>query len=80
MSLKREEEQMGQLGQKYRLERQGPSARTVRREGAQMEQREVRGNGARAQLSVRSAKCKTTLEPPFPHLQHGDNSTYLNEL
>lgn len=48
MSLKREEEQMGQLGQKYRLERQGPSARTVRREGAQMEQREVRGDGARA--------------------------------
>ena len=80
MSLNREEEQMGQLGQKYRLDRQGPSVGTVRSEGAQMEQGEVRGDGARAQLSVSSPKCKTTLESPFPHLQNGDNSTHLIEL
>lgn len=80
MSLNREEEQMGQLGQKYRLDRQGPSVGTVRSEGAQMQQGEVRGDGARAQLSVSSPKCKTTLESPFPHLQYGDNSTHLIEL
>lgn len=81
MSLNREEEQMGQLGQKCRLERQGPSVGTVRSEGAQMEQGlGVRGDDARVQLSASSPKCLTMLESPFPHLQHGDNSTYLIEL
>ena len=38
------------------------------------------GDGARAQLSVSSQKCKTVLGPQFPHLQHGDTSTYVVEL
>lgn len=45
-----------------------------------MEQREVSGEGARAQLSVSSQKCQAVLGPQFPHLQHGGTSTYLVEL